>query len=128
MTQDWKSAISRRPVLSGLIAALGLALAGGIVFEVPKFSRRRYKPSPYDDLLANLPDRENAARIGAAVIAESPAFDANQTAQELGKNLAATSLADMLEADFAQGRMDEVRGWLLPQTLTQLCALAAKAA
>ena len=26
MTQSWKSAISRRPVLSGLIAALGLAI------------------------------------------------------------------------------------------------------
>jgi hypothetical protein len=128
MTQDWKSAISRRPVLSGLIVALGLAIAGGITFEVPKLSRRRYKPGPYDDLLANLPDRENAARIGAAVIAESPAFDTNQTAQELSKNLAATSLADIMSADFTQGRMDEVRGWLLPQTLIQLCALAAKAA
>ncbi len=128
MTQDWKSAISRRPVLSGLIAALSLAIAGGIAFEVPKFSRRRYKPSPYDDLLANLPDRENAARIGAAVIAESPAFDANQTARALGKSLADNSLAGVVSADLAQGRMDEVRGWLLPHTLTQLCALAAKAA
>jgi hypothetical protein len=41
--------------------------------------------------------------------------------------LADNSLAGVVSADLAQGRMDEVRGWLLPQTLTQLCALAAKA-
>jgi hypothetical protein len=127
MTRDWKSAVSRRPVLSGILAACGIAVVGGVAYEAPRWSRRRYKPSPFDDLLANLPDRQNAARVGAAVIAETPGFNADRTARELGKSLAAATLADALSADLSQNRMIEVRGWILPKTLADLCALAAKA-
>jgi hypothetical protein len=128
MTQDWKSAISRRPVLSGILAALGIAIVGGVAYEAPQLSRRRYKPSPFDDLLAKLPDRDNAGRIGAAVVAETSAFNAESTARVLRARLAATPLADAMSADFIQNRMIEVRGWILPETLADLCALAAKAA
>lgn len=128
MTRDWKSAVSRRPVLSGILAALGIAVVGGVTYEAPRWSRRRYKPSPFDDLLANLPDRENAARVGAAVIAETPGFNPDQTAHDLGKALVAAPLSDAVSADLGQGRMIEVGGWILPETLADLCALAAKAA
>ncbi len=126
MTRDWKSAISRRPVLSGILAALGIAVAGGVAYEAPRFSLRRYKPSPFDDLLAQLPDRESAGRVGAAVIAETPDLNAEQRARAL--RLAAMPLADAMAADLTENRVIEVRGWILPQTLADLCALAAKAA
>jgi hypothetical protein len=128
MTQDWKSAISRRPVLSGILAALAVAVVGGIAYEAPRLSRRTYKPSPFDDLLAKLPDRDNAGRIGAAVIAETPGFSAEPTARALRTRLAATSLADAMSADLNRSRMVEVWGWIVPETLADLCALAAKAA
>ena len=127
MTGEWKSAISRRLVLSGILGALGLVALGGIAFEASELSRQRYKPSPFDDLLAKLPDRDSASRLGAAVIAETPGFSATRAARKLQTELAAASLADVLSADLAQNRMVEVRGWTLPATLADLCALAAKA-
>ena len=128
MTQDWKSAVSRRPVLSGILAVFGVAIMGSIALEAPRLARRRYKPGPFDDLLAKLPDRDNGGRVGAAVIAEMPEFGATRTAQRPRAKLAATSLADAMSADLAQNRLVEVRGWILPDTLANLCALAAKAA
>ena len=128
MTQDWKSAISRRPVVSGILAAFGIAIVGGIAYEAPRLSRGHYKPSPFDDLLAKLPERDNAGRVGAVVIAEISGFSAESTARALRTKLAATSLADAMSADLVQDRMLEVRGWILPETLSDLCALAAKAA
>jgi hypothetical protein len=127
MTQDWKSAISRRPVLSGILAALGVAVVGGVAYEAPHWSRH-YKPSPFDDLLAKLPERDNAGRVGAALIAESPGFNAESSARALRAKLASTSLGDAVSDDLVQDRVVEVRGWILPQTLSDLCALAAKAA
>jgi hypothetical protein len=127
MRQDWKAEISRRPVLSGILAALGIALVGSFAYEAPRWSRHRYKPSPYDDLLEKLPERDNAGRIGAAFIAETPGFNAESTARALRTKLAAISLAEAMSADLAQDRLVEVRGWVLPGTLSDLCALAAKA-
>jgi hypothetical protein len=124
MTQDWKSAVSRRPVLGGVLAAFGIAVAGGIAFEMPRWSRRGYKPGPFDDLLERLPDREAAGRVGAAVVAGTPGFSAVHTAGRLRTRLAAASLSDALAADLAQDRVAEIRGWILPETLADLCALA----
>jgi hypothetical protein len=128
MTQDWKAAISRRPVLGGILAALGIAVVGGITYEGPRWSRGHHKPSPYDDLLANLPERDNAGRVGAAFIAESPGFSADSVARALRTKLASAPLSDAISADLAQNRLVEVRGWILPETLSDLSALAAEAA
>lgn len=127
MTQDRKSAVSRRPVLGGILAVFGIAVVGGIAFEAPRLFHQRYKPSPFDDLLAKLPDRDNAARVGAAVVAEISGFSAEQAAHTLRTKLAATSLTGAMSADLSQSRVLEVRGWIVPETLANLCALAAKA-
>jgi hypothetical protein len=124
MTRGWKAAVSRRPVLSGILAVFGIAVAGGIAVEAPGLLRRGDKPSPFDDLLARLPDRIDAGRVGAAVVAETPGFSAVQTARRLRAKLAPTSLSDTLSGDLAQDRMVEIRGWILPETLADLCALA----
>ena len=110
-----------------MLAALGIALAGGAAVEAPRWFHRRYKPSPFDDLLAALPDRDSAARIGAAVLAETSNFSPLGTAAALRGKLVGGPLVDAFSADVAGGRLIEVRGWILPESLADLCALAAQA-
>ncbi|MGD0866182.1 MAG: hypothetical protein ABSA49_11570 [Rhizomicrobium sp.] len=126
MTKDWTSAISRRPVLAGILGVLGIAVVGGIAYEASP--RRRYKPSPFDDLLSKLSDRENASRVGAEVVRGTPGFNADRTKRSLRAKLADATLGDAISADLARDRLVEVRGWVLPETFASLCALAAKAA
>jgi len=121
----WKTAIARRPLLTGLLTALGIAAAGGVAYEAGLFGPSRPR-SPYDDLLALLPDRAHAVELGKAVLADNPGLDASAVAATLHVRIAGRSLSDMLAADIAEHAVAEVHGWVLPQTLAQLCALAAK--
>jgi hypothetical protein len=120
----WKTAIARRPLLAGLFAALGIAAAGGAAYEAGLFGPS-WPASPYDDLLAALPERARAIEIGRAVLADNPGLDAKAMAQSLRARIAGRTLSDMLAADIAEQAIAEVHGWILPQTLAQLCALAA---
>jgi hypothetical protein len=122
-----KAQIARRPLLRGVAAAAGLAIAGVALVEAPKLFAPHHPPSPYDDLLAQLPDRDSAARIGAAVLAGRNTFDAPRAAADLRKKLASHSFAAVLESDIAGAHMEEAQGWVLPEGLVTLCALATKA-
>jgi hypothetical protein len=122
-----KAQIARRPLLKGLTGAAALAIAGVAVVEAPKLFAPHHPPSPYDDLLAQLPDRDSAARIGAAYLAGQRKFDAAGTAGDLRRQLASHSFAAVLENDLGDAHMAEAHGWVLPETLLALCALAAKA-
>ena len=95
-------------------------------FEAPRPFAPRYAPSPYDDLLAKLPDRDSAGRLGAAFLAENKIFNADKSARALRQRLSARTLDSAMDSDLAQMRMTEVHGWVLPETLVILCALAAK--
>ena len=117
---------TRRPLLKGLAGAAGLAVAGAAFFEGRKLFGPHHPPSPYDDLIAQLPDRDNAARIGQAWLGQHQ-FDATRTAAVLRAKLETHSLAAVLETDLVQAHMAETRGWVLPETLVALCALTAKA-
>lgn len=127
MTAADKTQIARRPLLAGLVGAL--ALAGIIALEVPKafpgLFARRYPPSPFDDLLALLPDRENAVRLGAAPGDASRQRNAQIVAERLRSKIGGHSLAVILAGDLAENRLAEVQGWLLPESLADLCDLAA---
>ncbi len=127
MSGGWKSQIARRPLLAGLLGALGLGIAGGLVYEAPFLMHRRYKRTPFDDLLSQLADRDSAEKLGAAVLAQEPGFDAQNTARALRRKMGKASLAQIVARDIAQGQLFEVHGWVLPETLTMLSALAAKA-
>jgi len=127
MSLAGKVKIGRRRLLEGLVAAAGIAVAAAAVFEAPRLFATRYPPSPFDDLLAKLRDRENAIRVGTAFLAGRKSFDANGTATVLRRCLAATSLADAMDNDLRESRMVEAHGWVLPETLVDLCALAARA-
>jgi len=117
--------MARRAFLLGTAGVVGLALVAA--FEAPRFFAPRRAPSPFDDLLARLPAHDSAAHLGAAWLAVNKSFHAGETAQKLRLRLAARPLSAAIDSDLSQGRMLEAHGWVLPETLVLLCALAAKA-
>jgi hypothetical protein len=121
-----KTQIARRPLLASLLGVAGLAIIGGGAYEAVRLGARRYPPTRYDDLLYKLSDRQSAMQFGRQVLSASKSFDLRRTARSLRSRLKRKSLAAVLDADIRKGAMTEVRGWIVPQTLADLCALAAK--
>jgi hypothetical protein len=113
--------MKRRSLIAG-VAAAGAVLAAG-VYRFTDLFVKHYPPTPYDDLLGQLTDRGQAAKLGAMVanLPDAPALASQARAALQGQTLAATA-----NADIAAGRMMEVDGWVLPQTVVWLSALAAK--
>ena len=128
MSPSARAQIARRQLLKGLAGVGGLAMAGTPpFFEAPKLFAPHHPHSPYDDLIAQVPDRDSAARIGAAYLAGHRNLDPAATAGKLRQQLASHSFATVLESDLAGAHMGEARGWVLPEALLAICALAAKA-
>jgi len=116
--------ISRRDAIIAGGSAVVLVGAGvGAQFLL----RKRHAPSPYDDLLDLLADRDADAQIGETVLAEVEEFDPKTMADDLRTRIAKRPLAAVLAEDVADGRVVEASGWVLPETLGLLCAMAAKA-
>ncbi|HKY19323.1 MAG TPA: hypothetical protein VJL82_10360 [Rhizomicrobium sp.] len=113
--------MKRRTILAGMAAA-GAAVAAGL-YRFTDLIVTHYAPTPYDDVLAHLVDRAQAARIGTMV---KGAPDAPQLAARLRANLT-DDVAAAAKSDVAAGRLIEADGWLLPQSVALLAALAAKA-
>lgn len=116
--------ISRRDTIiagAGAVALVAAGVGGKLLL------RKRHAPSPYDDLLGLLDDRDAGAQIGETVLAEVEEFDPTVMADELRNRIAKRPLAEVLADDAEQGRVVEAGGWVLPETLGLLCALAAKA-
>jgi hypothetical protein len=116
--------VSRRRLVvgGGVAAVLGAAAVG---LTLPRLLRRRYAPTPYDDLLAQLIDRDSAARVGLAVRDRDPEFSDKKAARELRQRFEQRNLAEVMDADTAEGRIAEAGGWVMPKSLVELCALAA---
>jgi hypothetical protein len=111
---------SRRTLLTS-VAAASAALAAGL-YRFTDLFVKHYAPTPYDDVLATLADREQAARLGALV------SDAPQP-QALAARLRAAikpGLTAAAKADAAAGRLTEVGGWVVPESVALLSALAAR--
>jgi hypothetical protein len=105
---------------------LGLgAVAAASLYRFTDLFVKHYPPTPYDDLLARLVDREQAARLGAAV---QGAPDTPVLATRLRVVLGRGGLAAAAQADIAVGRMAEADGWVLPQSVLLLAAVAARLA
>jgi hypothetical protein len=113
---------ARRTLIGG-VAAAGAVLAAGL-YRFTDLFVKHYPPTPYDDLLGQLTDREQAAKLGAKA---ATTLDAPSQAARLHAALQGRDLAAAVNADITAGRMLEVEGWLLPQTLVWLSALAAHA-
>jgi len=113
--------MKRRSLLGGL--AVALLAASGAAWRWHLFGHR-YAPTPYDDLLDQIVDREPAARLGAVVAKARPGLTAPSLAKILrqpGETLAVRAIRD---AD--QNRLMEADGWLLPESVGLYAALAAK--
>jgi hypothetical protein len=116
--------VSRRTmVLGGGVAAALFAAAFGVT--LPQLFGRRYAPTPYDDLLATLGDREQAVQLGAVARVAEPTFSAKAAARELRQRLERRTLAEVIDADVKERRVAEIGGWVVPESLAQLCLLAA---
>jgi hypothetical protein len=126
VSDSWKARIARRPVLSSLGALFGLGIAGSLIYEGPRLLGRRYPHTKYDDLLDQLPDRESAAKLGRVALADEPQFDPKSAADALRHGAANGSLPRAIAADVAQGRLVEVQGWVLPESLVRVSSIAAK--
>lgn len=125
MSEDWKTTLSRRPLLAALGALVGIGIVGGAVYEGGHVLFHSTPKGPYGDLLVGLGDADTAARVGRAALAGMPGFQASAVASRLRSRLAGKPLSAVLVQDAAEGRIDEVEDWVLPRTLTELCALAA---
>lgn len=119
--QDPQAGPSRRGVIvgaSGLLAALAAGL-----YRFTDLFVKHYPPTSYDDILAQVVDREHAAEVGRHV---TGAFDVPHEAASLRARLAGSTVASATEGDIATGRLAEVEGWVMPLIVVQLSALAAK--
>lgn len=116
--------MKRRVLIGGAAAALAaIAATGAGLYRFTDLFVKHYPPTPYDDVLARLVDRGAAARLGAAV---KGGGDAPALAARLRARLGGGDLGTAAEADVAAGRMTEVEGWLLPESIMLAAALAAR--
>lgn len=111
-------------MIGGGAAALA---AAGVAATWKTLFRKHYPPTPYDDVLAQLVDRDAAARLGPAALSALPGFTAAKGAARIRALLGSHGLAAAAGADAAAGRIVEAQGWLLPESVALLAALAAKA-
>lgn len=122
MSGDWKDTVARRPLLAALGAIVGVGAAGGLLYEGAGLLR----PHAGADLFSGLGDMESAALLGRAVLAQTRSFDPQRTARRLHDTPDLRPLPAFLSREAARGEVMEVRGWVLPETLAWLCALAAR--
>jgi hypothetical protein len=109
--------MNRRAVIVGGLAG---AVAAGLGAWKLRLFRKHYAPTPYDDLLNQIVDREPAAKLGAVLGGRS---DAASLAARLRARPRLTVAA---RADIGAGRLVEADGWQLPESLALYAMLAAK--
>ncbi|HEX7726170.1 MAG TPA: hypothetical protein VF410_06415 [Rhizomicrobium sp.] len=125
MTERWKEGVARRPLLAAIGAVAGIGAISGALYEASGLLNPWR--GAYGDLLAGLGNRADAILIGKAVLAENKGLAAKSDAKGLREAIGHRPLAEVLTQDAVQGRIVETQGWVLPETLTRLCALAAQA-
>ena len=112
--------MKRRTLISSATAA-GAVVAAGL-YRFTDLLVKHYPPTPYDDVLVVLTDRERAAKLGA-LVSDAPAPQALAAKLRVAIKTGLTAAA---KADAASGRLTEVGGWVVPESLALLSALAAK--
>ena len=118
--------MKRRALLLGSGAVLATA-AGGLAAWKLRLFRPHYPPTPYDDLLNRLDDREWARKFGAQALATMPDFTADAAAARLRALLGSGTLENAALGDAQAGRLVEAAHWVVPESVALIAALAAKA-
>ena len=103
--------------------ALAAAVAAGAVWAL-KPAPKHYPPTPYDDLLARLDDRDWAAKFGAAAQKALPDYRPQAAASRLHGLMGNGTLRTAALRDAGVGRVVEVNGWLVPESAALMAALA----
>ena len=113
--------MKRRGLLAGMGAAALAAAAAGATWKFHLFGPH-YPPTPYDDLLNQITDRAPASIFGQAALKAMPGANAASLARQLrgGGTLAARASGEP-----AKGRVTEVSGWVVPESVASYAALAA---
>jgi hypothetical protein len=111
-----------------VLAIAGMGGLTGAVLSGRALLRKRYAPTPYDDLLALTKDRDAAAQIGETVLAHIEPFEPEDTAAALRSHMRGRALAEVAVEDAKAAEVVEAGGWVLPKSVAVICALAAKAA
>jgi hypothetical protein len=111
----------RRDVAAAVVVAGAAATAG--LYRFTDLFVKHYAPTPYDDLLMRLTDREEAAKLGTQL---KGSFDVAAQSARLRDTFRRQDLAAAANADIAAGRLVEVEGWVLPETVVLLSALASR--
>jgi hypothetical protein len=107
-----------------ILGALGL-MTGGIAIGWRNLIAKHYPPTPYDDVLNRLADREWAEKFGVSALKTMPGFSAVTGAARLRTILGSGSLTAAASRDVAADQLTEVEGWLVPQSVALIAALAA---
>ena len=113
--------VSRRGFAFGA-AALAL-LGGGFALNYRRILGPWYAPTPYDDLLGQIVDRRPAAILGQTA-ARTMHADAATLAARLRQP--GFALAERARGDAGAGRVLEVSGWVVPESVALYAALAAQ--
>jgi len=118
--------MKRRTLLAGLGVLIAAAAAGGTAWKLRLF-RKRYPPGPYDDVLAKLDDREWAAQFGETAVTALPHLTPTDAASTLRARLVHDTLQTVALREAEAGRLVEAGGWLVPESLVLIAALAKSA-
>lgn len=111
----------RRDVAAAVLVAAAAVSAG--LYRFTDLFVKHYAPTPYDDLLMRLTDRGEAAKLGAQL---TGSFDLASQSARLRDRFRKQDLATAASADIAAGHLVEVGGWVLPETVALLSALASR--
>jgi hypothetical protein len=113
--------ISRRNFGMG---AAGLALLSAGVLGYRRFLGPWYAPTAYDDLLHQIVDRRPASQLGVVAAKAMPGFDISKLAAKLRQP--GFGLSRRARDDAADGRVMEVGGWIVPESVALYSALASQ--
>jgi hypothetical protein len=117
--------MKRRTLLLCGSAVIVAAAAGGAAQFVGLFPKH-YPPTPYDDVLGRLRDREWAEKFG--VQAMTADFQPAPAAARLRQLLGTGTIQAAALRDAAEGHVTEAAKWLVPESVALLALLAAKVA
>jgi hypothetical protein len=111
--------VSRRVVGFG---AAALAIMGAGTIGVRRIFGPWYAPTPYDDLLHQITDREQASLLGKSAAADMPRLDVAALAAKLRQP--GFQLKTRARGDGEAGRVKEAGGWIVPETVASYSILA----